>query len=45
MLTFSRLGTQANLIIGGGPHMRIWVVGDGGGMWSRSISSEINPSL
>lgn len=24
LLTFSRLGLQANLIMGGGPHMRTW---------------------
>jgi hypothetical protein len=43
-VTFSRLGTHANLIIGGGPHIKIWVCADGGGMCSRNMSSEIKPS-
>ena len=36
---------QANLIMGGGPHMRIWVLGEGAGRWSFIISSLIKPTL
>ena len=43
--SFSKLGRQAYLIIGGGPHMSICVVGAGGGRWSDIISALINPEL
>lgn len=41
--SFSRLGMQANFIMGGGPHMKIWVSAPGGGMWAAIISSFTNP--
>jgi len=43
--SLSRLGTQAKLIIGGGPHMRITVPSSGAGRFSLIIWSLTNPEL
>jgi len=40
---FSKFGRQANLIIGGGPHINTNVSGDGKGICARNISSFIKP--
>lgn len=43
--TRSRLGLQANWIIGGGPHIRMKVSSLGGGKWSLTMSSLMKPWL
>lgn len=43
--TLSRLGLQANWIMGGGPHIRMRVSSLGGGRWSLTMSSLMKPWL
>lgn len=43
--TFSRFGMQANLIMGGGPHMATMASGPAGSKCSLTISSLMKPLL